>query len=114
MALTDKQLESYRKSINGSEVKRCREHLRAIAGTVRYNILVLLAQSPDGLTVSELAQVFKFSVSRVSHQLRILRKYNLVTIERAGKSMVYRVAPCPKGDCANCPLRLFCPEYGRR
>lgn len=114
MALTDQRAEDLRNVIQGEEVKECRELLRAIAGTVRYNILVVLAQTEGGLTVSELGQVFGFSVSRVSHQLRILRKHNLVSLRRNGKSMVYNVTPCPQGDCEKCPLHLFCPTYGTR
>jgi len=95
MALTDKEVRQIRDYIGTKDVKARRDILRAISGQVRFNILAALGQTADGMTVSELARLFRYSVSRVSHQLRILRNHHIVSMHRNGKSMVYRIANNP-------------------
>ncbi len=53
---------------------------------------ILLALSREELCVCDLAAVTAASQSAVSHQLRVLRDRRLVTFERAGKRVVYRLA----------------------
>lgn len=95
MALTEKDVKQIREYLGTKEVKARRDILRAISGQVRFNILAALGQADEGMTVSELARLFRYSVSRVSHQLRILRTYHIVSMNRNGKSMVYRIANNP-------------------
>lgn len=95
MALTEKEVKQIRDYLGTKEVKARRDILRAISGQVRFNILAALGQTADGMTVSELAKLFHYSVSRVSHQLRILRTHHIVSMRRNGKSMVYHVADNP-------------------
>lgn len=75
--------------------KRGHAILRALAGSVRVRIMGALRLSDHGLSVSDLAEIFGYSVSRISHQLRILRKYHLVQVHRNSKSMIYEVAHSP-------------------
>ncbi|KPJ84977.1 hypothetical protein AMJ57_04885 [Parcubacteria bacterium SG8_24] len=63
--------------------------LRVIAGPTRFKIMVLLSHHKDGLIVSELAEIMKMSLSRVSHQLKIMRQHGLVTHRRMGNKVLY-------------------------
>ena len=45
-----------------------------------------------GLTVTELAKILNMSVSRVSHQLRILREHNLVSAKKINRETLYTLA----------------------
>ena len=91
MPTNDREIAKIKEYLASERFRKSREMLRAISGQVRYKILGALIQSKDGLTVSEMAKIFGYSVSRVSHQLRILRKYKVVTMQRNGKSMTYRM-----------------------
>jgi len=52
---------------------------KVLSGSVRFRILILLRVHPNGLSVGEIADVLDGSVSRISHQLSILKKMSLVT-----------------------------------
>ncbi|MER7989727.1 metalloregulator ArsR/SmtB family transcription factor [Streptomyces noursei] len=63
--------------------------LQALATPSRLQILTTLRQQPHPVT--ELAAAIGMNQSAVSHQLRLLRALGLVTGERAGRSIVYRL-----------------------
>ncbi|GGX42410.1 ArsR/SmtB family transcription factor [Streptomyces noursei] len=63
--------------------------LQALAAPSRLQILTTLRQEPRSVT--ELAAAIGMKQSAVSHQLRLLRILGLVTGERAGRRMVYRL-----------------------
>ena len=63
--------------------------LQALATPSRLLILTELRQGPRPVT--ELADAVGMEQSAVSHQLRLLRNLGLVTGERAGRSIVYRL-----------------------
>lgn len=52
---------------------------KVLSGSVRFRILVLLRTHSKGLSVGDIAEILDGSVSRISHQLSILKKMNLVT-----------------------------------
>ena len=52
---------------------------KVLSGSVRFRILVLLRAHPKGMSVGDIAEVLEGSVSRISHQLSILKKMSLVT-----------------------------------
>lgn len=69
--------------INGL-TKSDRESLalfKVLSGSVRFRILVLLRMYPKGMTVGDISDVLSGSVSRISHQLSILKKAGLVYAE---------------------------------
>jgi DNA-binding transcriptional ArsR family regulator len=74
------------------KVKKRYAVLRAISGPTRYKILVLLGAYPSGLTVSEIAAALGASLSRVSHQMRILRKQSVVSGSRNSRTITYVIA----------------------
>lgn len=57
------------------------------ADQTRLSIISLLTKNE--LCVSEIAEVLDLSQSRVSHQLAILRKYDIVKYYRKGKKILY-------------------------
>lgn len=69
--------------------KECFVVLRAISGPLRYRIVLLLSGARRGTTVTALADALGSSLSRVSHQLRILRQAKVVSATRRNREMVY-------------------------
>lgn len=65
------------------------ETLQALASPTRLLILTRLRQSP--CSVTELSAAVKMEQPAVSHQLRLLRNLGLVTGDRSGRSIVYRL-----------------------
>lgn len=65
--------------------------IRVLCGPVRYKILALLSAHKPGLRVTDLASVLHASLSRVSHQLRILRKYDLVVASGTNRETLYTI-----------------------
>ena len=63
---------------------------KALADVHRLRILEMLAQRP--CCVSELAEAGGDEISTVSQRLRVLRSERLVSRQREGKHMVYRLA----------------------
>lgn len=70
-------------------VKECYRVIRSICGPIRYKIIVLLRSRHEGMTVTEIADDLGSSLSRVSHQLRILRQARLVKAVRRNREVVY-------------------------
>jgi DNA-binding transcriptional ArsR family regulator len=67
--------------------------LKAIADPYRLTILATLAASPDEVCVCEFTEALPLNQPTVSHHLRILREAELVTCERRGTWVYYRLAP---------------------
>jgi DNA-binding transcriptional ArsR family regulator len=82
-------LKTYKKILADKRVHVRYARLRVVAGPTRYKILVLLGAKPSGMTVSDLAGILSASLSRVSHQMRILRKYGMVASVRRGRTITY-------------------------
>ena len=67
--------------------ERVADMMFALSTPSRVQILGCLMDGPH--SVSELIDVLAMEQSAVSHQLRILREYGLVTVERVGRRSVY-------------------------
>ena len=65
-----------------------RDILHALSGPMRFKILYLLHREPE-LCVCDLADILGETVSAVSHQLKVLRKCNLVQTRRDAKTIFY-------------------------
>jgi ArsR family transcriptional regulator, arsenate/arsenite/antimonite-responsive transcriptional repressor len=72
----------------GAEV----EVLRALAHPVRWGILRRLAAEP-GICACDFTEFFDVSQPTISAHLKVLREAGLVTTERNGNTICYRVAP---------------------
>ena len=67
--------------------ERLADTMFALSTPSRVQILGCLFTGPH--TVSELMDALGMEQSAVSHQLRILREYKLVAVEREGRTRVY-------------------------
>jgi DNA-binding transcriptional ArsR family regulator len=61
--------------------------LRALGDPTRREILRVLRQGD--LTAGEIASRFPMTAASVSHHLSVLREAGLVSVERAGRNLVY-------------------------
>ena len=66
--------------------------LRALAHPVRWGILERLAAEP-GICACDFTEFFDVSQPTISAHLKVLREAGLVTTERQGTTICYRVAP---------------------
>ena len=72
--------------------------LKAIADPLRLRMLSVIASSPTGeTTAGELATLTDVSQPTVSHHLKVLRDVGLLTSDRRGTWVWYRVAPVYRG-----------------
>lgn len=66
--------------------------LKAIADPYRLTMLATLAAATDEVCVCDFTDALPLNQPTVSHHLRILRDANLVTCERRGTWVYYRLA----------------------
>ena len=66
--------------------------LKAIADPYRLTILATLNAAPDEVCVCDFTDALPLNQPTVSHHLRILREAELVTCERRGTWVYYRIA----------------------
>lgn len=64
---------------------------KVLSGSLRFRILVLLRAHPAGLIVGDIANVLGGSISRISHQLSILKKIKLVTATGLDHQVRYQI-----------------------
>ena len=87
--ITPERIYELRREVQQNRaLEELREVLHAVSGRMRLKILYLLHREPE-LCVCDLADILGESVSAVSHQLRILRKHDLVKTRRGGKTIFY-------------------------
>jgi ArsR family transcriptional regulator len=83
--------------------------LKALAEPLRLRMLSAIATSPAGeITVGELASLTDVSQPTVSHHLKVLRDGGLLTADRRGTSVWYRIKPAYRG-AVNTLLDRFAP-----
>lgn len=68
------------------------EALRALAHPVRWGILRRLAAEP-GICACDFTEFFDVSQPTISAHLKVLREAGLVTADRNGTTICYRIAP---------------------
>jgi ArsR family transcriptional regulator len=66
--------------------------LKAIADSYRLRMLATLARAADEVCVCDFTAALPLNQPTVSHHLRILREAGLVTCERRGTWVYYRIA----------------------
>lgn len=72
-----------------SQDDQCAEYLRALADPIRLKIMRSLQSGP--LTVTDITLLLELEIARVSHHLRVLFHAGLVSTERDGKFIYYRL-----------------------
>jgi len=76
-----------------NEVKQLLQTLRVLCGPMRFRILMALKYlGQNGLTVTNIALILNASSSRISHQLKILKDYNLIRIKKRNREVWYVLA----------------------
>lgn len=88
----------------------CASQLKTLADDTRLAVVRELMRGPR--RVGELMQSLEVEQSLLSHHLRILRDANIVSAERDGKSVLYRLTPrvmqsenaAPRLDLGCCKL----------
>jgi ArsR family transcriptional regulator, nickel/cobalt-responsive transcriptional repressor len=78
-----------RATLDSSSAAKVAETLQALASPNRLLILTRLRESP--CTVTDLSAAVGMEQPAVSHQLRLLRTLGLVTGDRTGRNIVYRL-----------------------
>lgn len=69
------------------DVYRTSQLFKLLGNPKRLELLYLLIQ--QSMSVSEISDKLNWEQSGVSHQLQLLRKYNLVQQRRVGKTVIY-------------------------
>ena len=77
-------------SINPEKLEASSELLRALADPLRLQIIEFIDQS-DAINVNKIYNTLKLEQSITSQHLRVLRTTDLVSTEREGKFIHYRV-----------------------
>jgi len=80
---------------------------QALADQHRLAILAALAQAGGEICVCDFTDALPLNQPTVSHHLRILRESGLVTSERRGTWVYYRLAPDAKRRLRHCLRGLF-------
>ena len=71
------------------DVNKVSQLFKLLGNPKRLQLLYLLIQ--NSMSVSEISTKLNWEQSGVSHQLQLLRKYNLVQQRRAGKTVIYQI-----------------------
>ncbi len=86
--------------------EECTTMFGALADATRLRILELLKQETE-LCVSDIAGHFDIKQPSISHHLDVLKRVGLVTSEKRGREVYYRVNPEAILDCCGNQLRVF-------
>lgn len=82
---------------------------KALADPHRLTMLATLARSDDEVCVCDFTAALPLNQPSVSHHLRVLREAALVTCERRGTWVYYRLAPDARSRI-DAALRSLIPE----
>lgn len=72
------------------------EHVEEVATLFKVmgdptRLKIMMALQVQPLCVCDLEEIVKMSQSAISHQLRVLKQHQIVTFERKGKNVEYRL-----------------------
>ncbi len=84
----------------------CATLLKVLADETRLNVVRQLMDGPKH--VGEINELLAVDQSLLSHHLKILRDAGIVTSERDGKAVLYRLAPSMEGKRSGKALNLGC------
>jgi DNA-binding transcriptional ArsR family regulator len=87
-----KEIGKARGLLASKENRELGKILRVLCGPSRLSIIILLKRYKNGLTVTDLAKILNSSLSKVSHQLAILRRNKFVEIRSRNRETVYGLA----------------------
>lgn len=84
----------------------CATLLKVLADETRLNVVRQLMDGPKH--VGEINEQLAVDQSLLSHHLKILRDAGIVTSERDGKAVLYRLAPSMEGKRSGKAINLGC------
>ena len=90
---------------NSTQLDRAIEILRAVTHKDRIRILELV-QAKGSISVNELSELMQTDQSLMSQNLKILRDAGLVTTQRNGKYIYYKIADKNLQNVAQAVLRF--------
>lgn len=105
--MTTKQLRDMRLRLRSNKFKSELRMVRSVCSQPRFKIMVALCHYAAGLTVSEIAAILQAPISRISHQLAILRGIRVVRRRRRNREMIYTLDARPMRGAHDCLHRLF-------
>ncbi|WP_153506444.1 ArsR/SmtB family transcription factor [Cumulibacter manganitolerans] len=82
-----------RRALPASEAGDLARAFKALGDPVRLQLFSLIASADDEVCVCDLTCSFEVSAPTISHHLKTLRTAGLVTSERRGTWVYYRVVP---------------------
>lgn len=87
--LSQKEIRRVSQVLNKSQATKRKIRLHTLlSGETRYKLVKILGELKE-LCVCDMAEILGMSVSAVSHQLKLLRKENIVSTRRAGQTIYY-------------------------
>lgn len=89
--MTVQKLRGLRAWVSRAGLEDTRRILGVVSGKTRFRVLSLLGRAGT-LCVCDLADILEMETSAVSQQLKTLRRARLVTTERLGTVVLYRLA----------------------
>jgi ArsR family transcriptional regulator, arsenate/arsenite/antimonite-responsive transcriptional repressor len=95
-----------RSPLDAGEAARLAHVLKALADPARLRLLSLIGSHDGGeACVCDLTGAFDLTAPTISHHLKVLREAGLITADRRGTWVYYRLAPAAMADLAG----LFTP-----
>jgi len=82
----------FKKILMNKKVSVSYKILRVIGGSTRFKIIVLLRRNKKGMNVTTLSETLNASLSRISHQLKILKRNNLIESIGKNRETIYKLA----------------------
>jgi ArsR family transcriptional regulator, arsenate/arsenite/antimonite-responsive transcriptional repressor len=96
-----------RAPLDAGEAARLAHVLKALADPARLRLLSLIGSHDGGeACVCDLTGAFDLTAPTISHHLKVLREAGLITADRRGTWVYYRLAPAALADLAG----LFAPS----
>lgn len=83
-------VSNYTPKLSFTELEELSERLRALGHPIRLGIVEFLGAMKEA-NVTAIHEGLEIEQATASHHLRILRTANIVTVQRVGKSSVYRL-----------------------
>jgi ArsR family transcriptional regulator len=91
-----------RESLSSGQAVELSRSFKAIGDPVRLRLLSLIATHPGAeACVCDLTEVFDLTGPTISHHLKVLREAGLISGERRGTWVYYRVLPAALGRLAD-------------
>lgn len=97
----------HRRQTYSAKIERACDLLRLLSDPTRFHIMLLLMKNRRGVAVYELAEALNLSHSAVSHQLGNLEDAGVVSGERDGQMVLYRIVRSAAAWRALRIMRLF-------